>query len=645
MTALLSFCNDCDLMTRRGFEEVHDFLESLSLPAGDSCWLFDPSGGDMGLFTHDVNHRGPQHDWLLDQISAGVIDVIHSVGSYGERFNLGYRPTRGEIEKALAYLDKHAVVPRIWTNHGDTFNTQNIGGQYPASHHEGDLLGSQSYCLDLLHDHGVEYFWLDRLIWRKSNQPYRVTAPEKCRDGREIETFTRYLSSAIEWSPNGANIAQQIQLAELRNFGLNGQDTIFYTHWGCHHQGFTAKTPAGHTLTPESRIALSTLAQQSDALDLQVVRLKELLDANRIRPVSQEIERVGEIIVRPEKDKPDCFYYNQYAKHGVDYFRKRLKGMEIGGSRALDAGCGVGQWSYALTESYDEVYGIETSSSALTYLDQMKEGLRLPNNPQFTSGSIEFLPYDDKYFDFILCYGVLFCASMRRSLQEFSRVLTREGTAYICINGDGWYEYLIDERFKAQSDEFLISFAEPIWNALVARAGGEKLFIELISRTSVKPADLICWEDHQEVRSVLESAMASVSDRWAKLIGEYSDRTIKLLGRLTLKQLSLQKQLPPQPKGANTALLPNLLEKILTVSRFSLNRTDSPAVYFPLDGIGSTNRAVLPDELAAFAQLVGMRMVDFSGDAGLCKDSSVHPIYASTFNRHDSVWECFLEKG
>ena len=129
----------------------------------------------MGLFTHDLTHPGPQHAWLLEQISSGVIDVIHSAGSYGARFNRGYRPDRSKIEKALVYLDKHAVVPKIWTNHGDALNTQNIGGFDPALHHEGDLLGSDSYCLDLLRDYGVEYFWLDRLIWRRSWLPYRVT--------------------------------------------------------------------------------------------------------------------------------------------------------------------------------------------------------------------------------------------------------------------------------------------------------------------------------------------------------------------------------------------------------------------------------------------------------------------------------------
>ena len=40
------------------------------------------------------------------------------------------------------------------------------------------------------------------------------------------------------------------------------------------------------------------------------------------------------------------------------------------------------------------------------------------------------------------------------------------GVAYICVNGDGWYEFLIDERFRDKPEDFVVPLAEPIWNAL-----------------------------------------------------------------------------------------------------------------------------------------------------------------------------------
>lgn len=639
MSALLSFCNDCDFMTRRGFEEIHAFLDSIDLPSGDSFWLFDPSGGDMGLFTHDVDHPGPQHNWLLDQISSGNIDVIHSAGSYGERFNQGYRPNRSQVEKALEYLAKHAVIPRIWTNHGDTFNLQNIGGSVPAAHHEGDLPGSDAYCLDLLRNYGVEYFWLDRLIWRSSDLPYRVIARERCRDGNEITTFSRYLSPAVAWSPNGQNLAQQLQLSELRTLAGNNQDVVIYTHWGCHHEGHAAKTPIGDCLTPQSREALASFARQREALDVRVVRLPELLDANRERPDEYEIQRIGEVVVRPEKDKPDCFYYNQYAKHGLEYFRRRLKGMSIGGKRALDAGCGVGQWSYALNEFFDEVHGIEMNPDALTYLGQIAEGLRLPGGPQFSSGSIESLPFGNEHFDFVLCYGVLFCTSFRRTLLEFSRVLRRGGRAYVCINGDGWYEYLVDERFKDRSDDFVLPLAEPIWNALVARVGGEHRFTEAICGAISSGTGLPLWGDPTWVRALLAKIMTEGANQWEAVVQQYSDRVIRLLGQLTHRHIAQHAQ------RTKASLFRDLVARLRSTCVRKL-RSSAPITtpYLPVDGIGSRNRAVQPEEFAEFVRMVGLRMTESAGDGGLCKDSQLPPIYASTFNNHVSVWECFLVK-
>lgn len=634
MSAAISFSSDCDLMTRGGFEEIHGFLGSIGLPAGDSFWLFDPSGGDMGLFTHDVDHPGPQHNWLMDQINAGVLDVIHSAGSYGARFNNGYVPQRCQIERALAYLDKHARVPKIWTNHGDTCNIQNIGGAAPADYHQGDLPGSDAYNLDLLLGYGIKYFWLDRLIWRNSELPYALTAREKCRDGNEIVTFMRYLSPSISWSPNGQNIAEQLQFPELRKLSDSQQDAVIYTHWGCHHDEHFAHTPRQQALTNESRVALSAFAEHLNDLDLKVMRLTDLLERDQQLRPEEQIQRIGEIVIKPEKDKPDCFYYNQYAKHGLEYFRRRLAGMGVRGKRALDAGCGVGQWSFALSELFDEVHGIEMNADALKYLGQITEGLRTPYTPKFASGSIESLPYLDGEFDFIVCYGVLFCTSFRRSLSEFARVLKKGGRAYICINGDGWYEYLIDERFREKSDDFLLPLAEPIWNALVARVGGESRF-ERILLGNVSLDDEDFWSTPSELRAVFNRLLAPVSSEESRFILEYSDRVTLLLAVLTRRHL-IQKGLPSEI---------SFFAKLRSAFVGRAAPTGGSAgFYLPLNGVGARNRALTPMEFSEMAKLFGMRMTEYGGDGGLCKDDSIAPIYAPTFNGHNSVWECFLVK-
>src|SRR6266404_3580204 len=157
MAVRLAFCNDCDLQSWDNYRIVHQEFAERGIPAGDSFWLFDPSGGDFGLFRRDCTEKGPRHDELLEEIAAGRLDVLHSTGSYGARFSQGLKPERRLIGEALEYLSKNARVPRVWTNHGDENNTQNIGGAIPEHYHCGDLPSSDSFILDLLLEHGVEY--------------------------------------------------------------------------------------------------------------------------------------------------------------------------------------------------------------------------------------------------------------------------------------------------------------------------------------------------------------------------------------------------------------------------------------------------------------------------------------------------------
>jgi SAM-dependent methyltransferase len=634
MPARISFCNDCDLMTRQGFEEVHEFLGSLGVPAGDSFWLFDPSGGDMALFTHDTQHPGPQHAWLLDQINAGTLDVLHSAGSYGERFNRGFRPTRTEIAKALDYLDREARVPRVWTNHGDVFNTQNIGGAQPAAHHRGDLPGDPAYCLDLLLACGVKYFWLDRHLSRDPAAVFRLTATETCRDGGEIVTFIRYLSPLVEWSPNAQNIAAQLRDDELGVLSENAQDTVLYIHWGCHHEGRVAVSPVPPVLDAGNRAALERFVAGSAVRNDQLVRLVPLLESSASRPPSDEVQRIGQVIVRAERGNPDQFYYNQYSRHGLAYFARRVDALGVSGRRALDAGCGVGQWSYALEPKFERVHGIEIGREPAGYLARLSAAMRSDRGPRFTRGSIEALPYRDEMFDFVLCYGVIFVTRVRVALQEFSRVLTRGGTAYICLNGDGWYEYLCDDRFKDSPADFVIRFAEPLFNALVARVGGAATF-DRICRTSLAGRGPQFWTDPDRIRRTFADAFASPVVDLPRLVAEYSDRVIVSIARLVRERLDTQTARPVRP-----GLLTRIATRLKPSGVLALAADDC----FPSAGLGSMNRPFAPGEFARVAELAGLRLSAHGADGALSPSADVRPIYDGTFNGHDAVWECILRR-
>ncbi|MDL2279101.1 class I SAM-dependent methyltransferase [Desulfovibrio sp. OttesenSCG-928-G11] len=632
MTVSIAFCNDCDFLTRKNFDVIHSFMKTLNIPVGDSFWLFDPSGGDMGLFTYDLSHAGPQHNWLLDKINDGTLDVLHSAGSYGERFNKGFSPNRQLIAGALEYLKKHAMVPKIWTNHGDQCNIQNIGGTTPAMYHGGDDPASESYCLDLLLEYGIKYFWLDSHVWRAPTKPYRIVSTEECRSGHMIHTFMRFLSPNVAWSPNGQNFELQLSDDDLAKFVKMKQDVVYYTHWGCHHSETYAHAPGDGPLTPNSKLALENFADTAERLSIKFSRLEPLLENNLNIEPATSLQRIGECLTKKEKYKDDNFYYNQFHKYGFPYFEKRLNSLDISGKRALDAGCGIGQWTFALTNHYEKIDGIDANPCAIEIANDIAAGTRFVSCPKFTVGSLEALPFDQNTFDFIFCNGVIFCTDISKTLKEFSRVLIPDGKMYINLNADGWYEYLCDSRFENREINSILQFAEPIFNAIVNRIGTLQLYIEYFRELPEAKLQNILSDDRQ-YRNYLSSIMNNACpDELKKMIDEYSGRVIECLMRLTIYHLSKNRNADSiSASNALKAFVCRFLKKdkeeIQDIARYELR-----------------NVALMPLELAQLVDKYGFTLLAHAPDAGLCKQGDIIPIYQPTFNSHTSVWECILQK-
>ncbi|MDD5218574.1 MAG: FkbM family methyltransferase [Candidatus Omnitrophica bacterium] len=308
----LAFSNDCDLMSWDGYRRVHAFLDSLGLSAGDSFWLFDPSGSEMALFRQDTEHLGPRHRELMDAINAGRLDILHSVGSYGAPFNRGYKPSRKLTEQGLAYLKKHGKVPKIWTNHGDACNIQNIGGAFPSDYHHGDDPKDEAFILDLLLDYGVEFFWLDRLLVQDVHEPYRLCDSEKCRSGHVIKTFRRFWG--LTQSPNANNLCAQIRPDRLEAIRRLSQNTVIYTHWGLHHGSdgkpfmITDELP----FSEESQKALGRLANYNREGKISVMRLYDVLTEEPIGTAKKEKDQT--VFLKPARSGSDGLFRTMLGK-------------------------------------------------------------------------------------------------------------------------------------------------------------------------------------------------------------------------------------------------------------------------------------------------------------------------------------------
>ena len=113
-----------------------------------------------------------------------------------------------------------------------------------------------------------------------------------------------------------------------------------------------------------------------------------------------------------------------------------LKGRYEKGNKILDAGCGEGRnMIYFLNNQFD-VFGIDKNESALNMLRFLTRSID-PSYDQtrISIGNIDKLPYEDWFFDHIICSAVLHFAQneshFEAMIRELVRVLKPEGSIFI----------------------------------------------------------------------------------------------------------------------------------------------------------------------------------------------------------------------
>ncbi|HOX23408.1 MAG TPA: class I SAM-dependent methyltransferase, partial [Elusimicrobiales bacterium] len=343
----------------------------------------------------------------------------------------------------------------------------------------------------------------------------------------------------LAWAPNGNNLWEQLTEENFDAFQKAHQNVVLYEHWGCHHKDNYAYTPQkGEALGDKSKAAFLSLAEAQKRGEVRLQRLACLLGEEAASPFLEQAQRIGCYSVRAEKSKEDNFYYNQYNKRDVSYCRKRLEQLGAGGGTALDAGCGVGQWAFAMAGLFQHVDGVELNEVACEYLGLMTANLR-QKSPVFRRGNIEALPYDNGIFDFIFCYSVIMFTDVEKSLREFFRVMKAGGSVYICLNADGWYEYCCEERF-ADNSEQLLAHCQPLWHALYYRLGGEDAFLKALRRQDVAFLLNTGRYDSAIARGLLRAVIAEASSAQGhKALEHYSPAIIDLLGRFVREYLLL----------------------------------------------------------------------------------------------------------
>ncbi len=139
-----------------------------------------------------------------------------------------------------------------------------------------------------------------------------------------------------------------------------------------------------------------------------------------------------------------------------DYLRLMAERWRLAGVReALDVGCGLGHWSFALGE-------VLPASATLTGVDREDEWIRaataaarergLGARFRFRQGEVERLPFADGSFDLVTCQTLLMhVADELAALREMVRVL-RPGGLLVAIEPANRSGVVLDGSLRASPD-------------------------------------------------------------------------------------------------------------------------------------------------------------------------------------------------
>ncbi|MDI6891189.1 MAG: class I SAM-dependent methyltransferase [Thermodesulfovibrionales bacterium] len=163
---------------------------------------------------------------------------------------------------------------------------------------------------------------------------------------------------------------------------------------------------------------------------------------------SSEVERIKEAYGRrKERIKADYYAISHPANQFIVFQREKniLKLLykhrfnTLSDIKILDVGCGNGgvlrEFIKYGAMPYN-LYGIDLLP------DRIESAKKLSPNIDFKCGNAESLPYDDKFFDIVLCFGVftsIFEKNMKQNIaREMLRVLNPNGIIL-------WYDYFVSK--------------------------------------------------------------------------------------------------------------------------------------------------------------------------------------------------------
>ena len=169
----------------------------------------------------------------------------------------------------------------------------------------------------------------------------------------------------------------------------------------------------------------------------------------------------------------DTGFLRRVYADGFDKYKKHLTRIGFTGKKKiLDAGCGFGQWTFAMAQTSKHVIGIDSDSRRLSVSTQLAS-INDVKNVEFYQENLEDIPDFEETFDAIFCYSAVYLTDYYKVFRNFFRSLKKGGDLYICTNGPGWYLYNIIEQPNPSTDFHPRRYGiQTLWNTLIRKRSG-----------------------------------------------------------------------------------------------------------------------------------------------------------------------------
>ena len=115
----------------------------------------------------------------------------------------------------------------------------------------------------------------------------------------------------------------------------------------------------------------------------------------------------------------------------------RLDEQYFKGKKCIDIGCGTGRFSFSMANLGANVWGIDPGEQSISFAKNLANEMKI-DNTNFLVNNAYSLDFEDNFFDFATCNGVLHHLDKpNKALEEIYRVLNKEGEFWLYVEGNG----------------------------------------------------------------------------------------------------------------------------------------------------------------------------------------------------------------